>query len=201
MNSAFSAIRKTVVYTVTGFSSCYCCLRFVCGLGKVSQFNVFLCTETLEWRFNNEQNPFWLDQLLKLSERGKGGGYQAYLIKNLFISLSLDQLISWRDVASWTFWRKSIRSSASLPAWVVVMSIQSFMSCSHLLVGLPLPLLPSILASKMCLSSVSWRLMWPKYLSFSAFAFCRSIVVFISNLESTSLLVTFSIQDILKIFL
>ena len=74
------------------------------------------------------------------------------------------------------------------------------MSCSHLLVGLPLPLLPSILASKMCLSSVSWRLMWPKYLSFSVFAFCRSIVVFISNLESTSLLVTFSIQDILKIF-
>ena len=117
------------------------------------------------------------------------------------LSLSLDQLISWWDVASWTFWRKSIRSSASLPAWVVVMSIQSFMSCSHLLVGLPLPLLPSILASKMCLSSVSWRLMWPKYLSFSAFAFCRSIVVFISNLESTSLLVTFSIQDILKIFL
>ena len=108
-----------------------------------------------------------------------------------YASLSLDQLISWRDVASWTFWRKSIRSSASLPAWVVVMSIQSFMSCSHLLVGLPLPLLPSILASKMCLSSVSWRLMWPKYLSFSAFAFCRSIVVFISNLESTSLLVIF----------
>ena len=75
------------------------------------------------------------------------------------------------------------------------------MSCSHLLVGLPLPLLPSILASKMCLSSVSWHLMWPKYLSLSVFAFCRSIVVFISNLESTSLLVTFSIQDILKIFL
>ena len=73
----------------------------------------------------------------------------------LGLDLSLDQLISWRDVASWTFWRKSIRSSASLPAWVVVMSIQSFMSCSHLLVGLPLPLLPSILASKMCLSSVS----------------------------------------------
>ena len=117
------------------------------------------------------------------------------------VLLLLDQLISWRDVASWTFWRKSIRSSASLPAWVVVMSIQSFMSFCHLLVGLPLPLLPSILASKMCLSSVSWRLMWPKYLSFSVFAFCRSIVVFISNLESTSLLVTFSIQDILKIFL
>ena len=56
--------------------------------------------------------------------------------------------------------------------------IQSFMSCSHLLVGLPLPLLPSILASKMCLSSVSWRLMWSKYLSFSVFAFCRSIVCF-----------------------
>ena len=125
--------------------------------------------------------------------------FQPSCFRNL--SLSLDQLISWRDVASWTFWRKSIRSSASLPAWVVVMSIQSFMSCSHLLVGLPLPLLPSILASKMCLSSVSWRLMWPKYLSFSAFAFCRSIVVFISNFESTSLLVTFSIQDILKIFL
>ncbi|GFR90781.1 mitochondrial inner membrane protease subunit 1 [Elysia marginata] len=34
MNAAFSAIRKTVVYTVTGFSSCYCCFRFVCGLGK-----------------------------------------------------------------------------------------------------------------------------------------------------------------------
>ncbi|KAK3754876.1 hypothetical protein RRG08_020781 [Elysia crispata] len=34
MNAAFSAIRKTVVYTVTGFSTCYCCLRFVCGLGK-----------------------------------------------------------------------------------------------------------------------------------------------------------------------
>ena len=65
------------------------------------------------------------------------------------------------------------------------------MSCSHLLVGLPLPLLPSILASKMCLSCLSWLLMWPKYLSFSVFAFCRSIVVFISNLESTSLLVTF----------
>ena len=31
--------------------------------------------------------------------------------------------------------------------------------------GLPLPLLPSILASKMCLSSVSWRLMGPNYFS------------------------------------
>ena len=118
-----------------------------------------------------------------------------------FHPLSLDHLISWRDVASWTFWRKSIRSSASLPVWVVVISIKSVLSCSHLLVGLPLPLLPSILASKMCLSSVSWRLMWPKYISFSVFAFYRSLVVFISNLESTSLLVTFSIQDILKIFL
>ena len=50
------------------------------------------------------------------------------------------------------------------------------MSCSHLLVCLPLPLLPSILASKMCLSSVSWLLMCPKYLSFSVFAFCRSML-------------------------
>ncbi|CAL1541321.1 unnamed protein product [Lymnaea stagnalis] len=34
MASAFSALRKTVVFMVTGVSTCYCTLRFICGLGK-----------------------------------------------------------------------------------------------------------------------------------------------------------------------
>ena len=44
--------------------------------------------------------------------------------------------------------------------------IHSPMSCVHLLLGLPLPLLPSHVPSKNSFSNVLCRLMWPKYDSF-----------------------------------
>ena len=70
------------------------------------------------------------------------------------------------DVASQTAWRNSPLSSACLPASTVETPIHSPMSCVHLLLGLPLPFLPSHVPSKNSFSNVLCRLMWPKYDSF-----------------------------------
>ena len=66
------------------------------------------------------------------------------------------------DVASQTAWRKSPLSSACLPASIVETPIHSPMSFVHLLLGLPLPLLPSHVPSKNSFSNVLCRLMWQK---------------------------------------
>ena len=55
---------------------------------------------------------------------------------------------------------------ASLPASVELIGSQFFMSSVHLLVGRPFLLLPSSLASNMCLSRKSCLFRWPKYDSF-----------------------------------
>ena len=52
------------------------------------------------------------------------------------------------DVASQTAWRNYPLSSACLPASTVEAPIHSRMSCVHLFLGLPLPLLPSHVPSK-----------------------------------------------------
>ena len=67
------------------------------------------------------------------------------------------------DVASQTAWRNSHLLSACLPASTVENPIHSPMSCVHLLLGLPLPLLPSHVPSKNSFSNVLCCLMWPKY--------------------------------------
>ena len=66
------------------------------------------------------------------------------------------------DVASQTAWRNSPLSSACLPAFTVETPIHSLMSCVHLFLGLPLPLLPSHVPSKNSFSNVLCHLMWPK---------------------------------------
>ena len=73
---------------------------------------------------------------------------------------------SLKDVASQTAWQNSPLSSACVPASTVETPIHSPMSCVHLLLGLPLPLLPSHVPSKNSFSNVLCRLMWPKYDSF-----------------------------------
>ena len=70
------------------------------------------------------------------------------------------------DVSSKTAWRNCPLSSACLPASTVETPIHSPMSCVHLLLGLPLPLLLSHVPSKNSFSNVLRRLMWPKYDSF-----------------------------------
>ena len=75
------------------------------------------------------------------------------------------------------------------------------MSCSHFLIGLPLPPLPSTFASNMCFSSDSWRLVWLKYPSVYFFTFCRSVGDSIPIFVSTSLFVTLFVHGILRIFL
>ena len=63
-------------------------------------------------------------------------------------------------------WRNFPLSSACLPASTVETPIHSPMSCVHLLLGLPLLLLPSHVPSKNNFSNVLCRLMWPKYDNF-----------------------------------
>ena len=63
------------------------------------------------------------------------------------------------DVASQTAWRNSPLSSACLSASTVETPTHSPMSCVHLLLGLPLPLLPSYVPSKNSFSNVLCRLM------------------------------------------
>ena len=112
----------------------------------------------------------------------------------------LRQLILLWDVASRTFLRNSTRSSAILPASVVVVPSQSVMSCSHLLDGLPLRRFPSTFVSKMCFSSESWRLMCPKYFNFRSLTFCKSVGDGMQILFSTSSFDIFSVQEIFKNF-
>ena len=70
------------------------------------------------------------------------------------------------DVTSQTARPNSPLSSACLPASTIETPIHSPMSCVHLLLGLPLPLLPSHVPSKNSFSNVLCRSMWPKYDSF-----------------------------------
>ena len=58
------------------------------------------------------------------------------------------------DVSSQTAWGNSPLSKACLPASTVETPIHSPMSCVHLLLGLPLPLLPSHVPSKNSFSNV-----------------------------------------------
>ena len=71
---------------------------------------------------------------------------------------------------------------------------QSQISCSHRLIGLPLPLLPVAFASSMCFSSDSWRLMCPKYPTFSNLISCSSVVEFILTFYNTFSFVTLSVH-------
>ena len=85
-------------------------------------------------------------------------------------SLSLTHS-SWHvcvDIASRTIRLSTSLFWASLPASVGLIGSHFFMSSVHLLVGRPFLLLPSSLASNMCLSKESCLLRWPKYNSFLA---------------------------------
>ena len=70
------------------------------------------------------------------------------------------------DVASRTIRLNTSLFWASLPASVGLIGSYFFMSSVHLLVGRPFLLLPSSLASNMCLSRESCLYRWPKYDSF-----------------------------------
>ena len=72
------------------------------------------------------------------------------------------------DVASRTIRLNTSLFWASLPASVGLIGSHFFMSLVHLLVGRPFLLLPSSLASNMCLSRESCLFRWPKYDSFLA---------------------------------
>ena len=72
------------------------------------------------------------------------------------------------DVASRTIRLNISLFWASLPASVGLIGSHFFMSSVHLLVGRPFLLLPSSLASNMCLSRESCLFRWPKYDSFLA---------------------------------
>ena len=85
------------------------------------------------------------------------------------------------DVASQTAWRNSPLSSACLPASIVETPIHSPMSCVHLFLGLPLPLLPSHVPSKNSFSNVScclthWRPI-PIHYRDRSFLHCRPIPI------------------------
>ena len=104
------------------------------------------------------------------------------------------------DVASQTAWRNSPLSSACLPASTVETPIHSPMSCVHLLLGLPLPLLPSHVPSKNSFSNVLCRLMWPKYDSFCFLIRFRSCGAFTPSCSRTLAFVFLSVHEILSIF-
>ena len=72
------------------------------------------------------------------------------------------------DVASRTIRLNTSLFWASLPPSVELIGSHFFMSSVHLLVGRPFLLLPSSLASNMCLSRESCLFRWPKYDSFLA---------------------------------
>ena len=107
---------------------------------------------------------------------------------------------SFMDVASQTAWRNSPLSSACLPASIVETPIHSPMSCVHLLLGLPLPLLPSHVPSKNSFSNVLCRLMWPKYDSFCFLIRFRSCGAFTPSCSRTLAFVFLSVHEILSIF-
>ena len=98
------------------------------------------------------------------------------------------------DVASQTAWRNSPLSSACLPASTVETPIHSPMSCVHLLLGLPLPLLPSHVPSKNSFSNMLCRLMWPKYNSFCFLIRFRSCGAFTPSCSRTLVFVFLSVH-------
>ena len=102
------------------------------------------------------------------------------------------------DVASQTAWRNSPLSSACLPASTVETPIHSPMSCFHLLLGLPLPLLPSHVPSKNSFSNVLCRFMWPKYDSFCFLIRFKSCGAFTPSCSRTLAFVLLSVHEILS---
>ena len=72
------------------------------------------------------------------------------------------------------------------------------MSCVHLLLGLPLPLLPSHVPSKNSFSNVLCRLMWPKYDSFCFLIRFRSCGAFTPSCSRTLAFVFLSVHEILS---
>ena len=104
------------------------------------------------------------------------------------------------DVASQTAWRNSPLSSACLTAFTVETPIHSQLSCVHLLLGLPLPLLPSHMSSKNSFSNVLCRLMWPKYDSFCFLIRFKSCGAFTPSCSRTLAFVFLSVHEILSIF-
>ena len=105
------------------------------------------------------------------------------------------------DVASRTIRLNTSLFWASLSASVGLIGSHFFMSSVHLLVGRPFLLLPSSLASNMCLPRESCLFRWPKYDSFLA------LMLFNNQSWSTfssfriSVFFLFSIHGILSILL
>ena len=102
------------------------------------------------------------------------------------------------DVASQTAWQNSPLSSACLPASTVETPIHSPMSCVHLLLGLPLPLLPSHVPSRNSFSNVLCRSMWPKYDSFCFLIRFKSCGAFTPSCSRTLAFVFLSVHKILS---
>ena len=107
-----------------------------------------------------------------------------------------------RHVASLTALLKASRLSARRPASATVVCRRSEISWLHLLLGRPLPLLPSTIPSNICFSRQSCLLMCPKY--FSLRLRIESSNQFSGMLPSWSLmeaLVLFSVHWTLSSFL
>ena len=102
------------------------------------------------------------------------------------------------DIASSPFLQKSTLSLASLPASVVVVPSQSPISCSYLLVCVPLQLLPSTLASNMCFSGfdAAWCVQGSSV--FCLLMLCLMLDAYFFKISS---FVTFSFHEIRSIFL
>ena len=93
-------------------------------------------------------------------------------LRHLYLALLTLTHSSWHvcvDVASRTIRLNTSLFWASLLTSVGLICSHFFMSSVHLLVGRPFLLLPSSLASNMCLSRESCLFRWPKYDSFLAF--------------------------------
>ena len=122
---------------------------------------------------------------------------------NIFITHSLTHS-SWHvcvDVASRTIRLNTSLFWASLPASVGLIGSHFFMSSVHLLVGRPFLLLPSSLASNMCLSRESCLFRWPKYYSFLALMLFNNQSWPTFSSFRISVFFLFSIHGILSILL
>ena len=80
-----------------------------------------------------------IERLLSISHLSNSGPVYVFVVRFFFFFYGGSLM----DVASLTARRNSPLSSACLPASTVENPIHSPMSCVHLLLGLPLPLLPS----------------------------------------------------------
>ena len=90
-----------------------------------------------------------------------------FIIQNIFFSsylLLLWRILNGRGLPNCVTELPSLK--CLFPASTVETPIHSPMSCVHLFLGLPLPLLPSHVPSKNSFSNVLCLLMWPKYDSF-----------------------------------